>query len=263
MDVSPTRVARAAAELADRRAARAAFDGLPDELVPRDQVDAYAVQDALHPLLRARGWGRVVGHKIGCTTAVMQRYLGISQPAGGTIYAATVHGTPARLRCADYVRPGVECELAVWLARDLGDADLESPDPDAIKAVALAIEVVDDRYVDYSSLAPETLIADDFFGAGCVLGNWIEPSRVPELGSVTADMLINGGTVGSGSGADILGDPLAALVWLAGELRGRGRTLGAGEFVLLGSVVQTSWIEPGDDVVARSPELGCVRVRFD
>jgi 2-oxo-3-hexenedioate decarboxylase/2-keto-4-pentenoate hydratase len=263
MDVSLTPAARAAAELADRRAACTALDGLPNELVPPDAVGAYAVQDALHPLLRARGWGNVVGHKIGCTTAVMQRYLGISHPAAGSVYAATVHRTPARLRHADYVRPGVECELAVWLARDLRDADLKSRAADAVEAVALAIEVVDDRYVDFASLAPEILIADDFFGAGCVLGTRIEISRASELHQVTAEMLINGTVVGSGSGADILGDPLAALGWLAGELAGRGRTLGAGEFVLLGSVVQTAWIEPGDDVVARSPDLGCVHIRFD
>jgi 2-oxo-3-hexenedioate decarboxylase/2-keto-4-pentenoate hydratase len=263
MGASDTRTARAASELADRRAAHVALDGLPDEFVPRDEADAYAVQDALHPLLSARGLGRVVGHKIGCTTPVMQRYIGLSGPAAGAVYAATVHGSPACLPHAGYVRPGVECELAVWLARDLRAADLASPSADALEAVALAIEVVDDRYVDWASLAPELLIADDFFGAGCVLGERIEIERAPQLGMVTAQMLINGSVAGSGSGGDILGDPLAALVWLAGELANRGRTLRAGEFVLLGSVVQTAWIDPGDDVVVRSPELGSVRVRFE
>jgi 2-oxo-3-hexenedioate decarboxylase/2-keto-4-pentenoate hydratase len=263
MEASDTPTARAASELAEGRAAHVALDGLPDELVPRDEADAYAVQDALHPLLSARGLGRVVGHKIGCTTAIMQRYVGISSPAAGAVYATTVHRSPARLRHADYVRPGVECELAVWLARDLRAGDIESPSAGALEAVGLAIEVVDDRYVDWRSLAPELLIADDFFGAGCVFGARIEMAGAPELRMVTAEMLINGSVVGGGSGGDILGDPLVALAWLAGELANRGRTLSAGEFVLLGSVVQTAWIDPGDDVVVRSPELGSVRVRFE
>ena len=34
-----------------------------------------------------------------------------------------------------------------------------------------SIEIVDDRYVDYRNLALPILVADDFFNAGCVLGN--------------------------------------------------------------------------------------------
>ena len=44
----------------------------------------------------------------------------------------------------------------------------------AIDACMAAIEVVDDRYEDYKSLDTPTLIADDFFNAGCVLGKPIE-----------------------------------------------------------------------------------------
>jgi 2-keto-4-pentenoate hydratase len=59
-------------------------------------------------------------------------------------------------------------------------------------------------------------------------------------------MRINGRAVGTGKGGDILGHPLNALAWLANALAARGRSLGAGEFVLLGSVVETQWVEAGD-----------------
>ena len=48
-------------------------------------------------------------------------------------------------------------------------------------------------------------------------------------------------------GADILGDPLKALAWLAKEHTRRGRTLVAGTTILLGSVVQTQWLTPSAD----------------
>src|SRR6266566_1442101 len=47
---------------------------LPVTIAPRDEADAYAIQDALHSQLAEAGWGAVVGYKIGCTTRVMQRY---------------------------------------------------------------------------------------------------------------------------------------------------------------------------------------------
>ena len=40
-----------------------------------------------------------------------------------------------------------------------------------VEAVMAAIEVVDDRWDDYHSVTTPTLIADNFFGAGCILGN--------------------------------------------------------------------------------------------
>src|SRR5205823_6035894 len=84
-----------------------------------------------------------------------------------------------------------------------------------VRACMAAMEVVEDRYVDYPSLDTPTLIADDFFNAGCVLAeprSGFDPSRLRE---VRARMLINGEEVGAGAGTDVLGEPLEALSWLA------------------------------------------------
>lgn len=46
------------------------------------------------------GWplhsGPVTGHKIGCTTAVMQTFLRIPNPCAGGVFERTVHRSPAR-----------------------------------------------------------------------------------------------------------------------------------------------------------------------
>ena len=124
-----------------------------------------------------------------------------------------------------------------------------------------AIEVVDDRYADWRALDAATLTADDFFGAGAILGREDVPWRDLDLGRVAASMSINGREVGSGIGADILGDPLEALVWLAnGPAREAG--LRTGSIVLLGSLVQTHWVEPGDVVTIDNVPFGSVSVTF-
>lgn len=73
-------------------------------------------------------------------------------------------------------------------------------------------------------------------------------------------MWINGSQVGSGTGIDILGDPANALVWLANELATQNAILRQGDFVLLGSLVATKWLSPGDHVVVVNEPLGQVRL---
>ena len=75
-------------------------------------------------------------------------------------------------------------------------------------------------------------------------------------------MLIDGREVGRGRGSDILGDPLNALLWLANEGARRGRALAAGQIVLLGSLVQTNWIEAGQVVTVKNDTFGVVRASF-
>jgi 2-keto-4-pentenoate hydratase len=260
------RVEEAGRLLAEHRLQGRAFDGFPQAMAPVDDRHAYAIQDAVHRHLAGAGRGAQAGHKIGCTTAVMQAFLGIPHPSAGGVLASTVWHGDAEVPFASYVRPGVECELAVRLGEDLPPAEApfhRARIRRAVDAVMAAIELVDDRYVDYPSLDAYTLIADDFFGAGCVLGEEHRDWRDIDLGAVLGRMTINGVAVGEGYGRDILGDPLAALQWLADDMARRGQGLRAGSFVSLGSVVATQWVAEGDRVVVEFPgELGRVAVTF-
>ena len=176
-------IAEAAGILAHCRLQAVALDALPAACRPADLADAYRIQQGLHAALEAGGRGALGGCKIGCTTPVMQRYLGIDQPCAGGIFSDTIHHTDARLRHADYRRPGVECEIAVRLGAALpaaGAPYATATVAPAVDAVMAAIEIVDDRYVDAGAgtsavagarLGVPTLIADDFFGAG------LDPNR--------------------------------------------------------------------------------------
>jgi 2-oxo-3-hexenedioate decarboxylase/2-keto-4-pentenoate hydratase len=132
----------------------------------------------------------------------------------------------------------------------------------AVGACMAAIEVVDDRYEDYRALDVPTLIADDFFNAAGVLGAPVASWRDLDLAAVRGRMRINGAEAGTGRGGDILGHPLEALAWLANALAARGSCLRRGEFVLLGSVVETQWVAAGDRVEVEIEGLGWARVRF-
>jgi 2-keto-4-pentenoate hydratase len=256
----------AARIICDHRLSRHRLARLDAAVRPPDEASGYAVQERVHGLLTAAGQGPVIGHKIGCTTKVMQEFLRISNPCAGGVFERQVHKTPATVRHADFVRPGVECEMVVRLAADLPLQ--EAPfDRDAVATVVgevmAGMEIVDDRYVDYKSLDTPTLIADDFFDAGCVLGKPFAGWRALELGTLSGVTWINGAEVGRGRGADVMGHPFEALAWLANSLARRGRSLRAGEFVFTGSVVETKWLNRGDRAVMEIEGLGTVEAVFE
>lgn len=257
---------QAVALLAANRRPPGAFDGLPEACRPADEAEGYAIQDALAHRLSETGMGPVAGVKIGCTTSVMQAYMKIASPCAGTIYRSGVHDSPAALRFADYHRVGVECEIAVRLARPLPDRGAPFAPEDLAACVdgcTAAIEIVDARYRDFRNIDTPTLIADDFFQAGCVLAPAVPNWHGMDLATVTGRMEINGEGVGTGRGGDILGHPFNALAWLAETGQARSRRLGAGSIVMLGSVVQTVWVSAGDRVCVELDGLGRAEVQFD
>src|SRR5712691_1829215 len=254
----------AAQTIAQARRSRTPLKALPGDLAPEDEAAGYRVQRAVHDLLLPHT-GPLIGYKIGCTSAVMQQYLNIPHPCGGGVFAGGVHPSGASLRAKDFVRVGVECEIAVRLGRDLMPLDAPfTADKvmQAIDAYLPAVEIVDDRYADWQTLGAPTLVADDFFAAGCVLGNPVARSAVPDLLSVIGRAIINGNEVGQGSGADVLGHPHHALAWLANHLASDGNALRAGEFVLTGSLVKTVWLNAGDQVMMELSGLGSVGATF-
>lgn len=259
-------VARAAGILCQKRVAGEIVDALPEDCRPRSEEEAYFIQAALHDRLTAAGQGPLDGYKIGCTTPVMQAYMKIPQPCAGGVLAPGVRFGAGRFHTPARGRLGVECEVAVRLRTALDPTD--SPYrrdriADAVESCMAAIEIVADRYDDYGSLGTPTLIADDFFNAGIVLGDPVEDWHDLDLAALRGQMAVNGEVVGTGVGGDIMGHPLEALVWLANRWSALGRGLPAGAFVTLGSVVETRWVSAGDEVVAEIEGLGEVRAVFE
>jgi 2-keto-4-pentenoate hydratase len=123
----PAAAASAAALIASIRLGGGLLGDLGENIRPPTEVDAYRVQALSRRLLEAAGFGRQSGWKIGCTTKVMQAYLNIDSPCAGTMFqASTWHGRHA-FTVPPRGRLGVECEIAVRLARDLPQRDARYP----------------------------------------------------------------------------------------------------------------------------------------
>jgi 2-oxo-3-hexenedioate decarboxylase/2-keto-4-pentenoate hydratase len=259
-----TNIRAAAKIIAAARRNRTPLPPLAGDAAPQSEAEGYRIQDAVHGLLAA-DFGARVGYKIGCTSPVMQQYLSIAHPCSGGVLAKGVHESGVSLNAKDFVRVGVECEIAVRLARDLSATEAPFTAEwvaESIEAYLPAIEIVDDRYVKWETLGAPTLVADDFFAAGCVLGQPVARSAAPDLLTVVGRALVNGDEVGQGTGADVLGHPHHALAWLANHLAANDKSLRAGEIVLTGSLVKTAWLNAGDAVVMELEGLGRVEATF-
>ena len=202
--------------------------------------DAYAVQAALIELMLEAGQETIAGYKIGLTSPRMQALLNIDSPIAGVVLSRRILASGATFRRADFGQLGLECEIAVRLGRDLLPAD--APFDSAVVAAAVdavcpAFEVIDDRAADYSITDIGSLIADNSWNAGVVLGEY--SSAWPDLAGVEGIVRRDGVELDRGSGADVLGHPFRALGWLANHLAHGPRGLRAGDIVATGSIVPT------------------------
>jgi 2-keto-4-pentenoate hydratase len=213
--------------------------------------DAYRIQDALHRLMSQTGRGHVAGWKIALTSRAMQQMTGVDQPAAGALFSTVVHPSPARLDLGAYHHLGLEFEVAVRLAQDLPESGgpwARASVADRVLACLPAFELVEDGFADYTTLDAFTLVAQNTWNGGVVLGPAVTGWRSVDLEGAATRCWINGEPAGQGRTGDALGHPFEAVAWLANLLNGRGRMLERGMIVMTGSSITTRFPNPGDRV---------------
>jgi len=267
MTLTPSAVAEAADFIADlrqrRNGRRPPIEEVPPPIRPRTLAEGYAVQEAARPLIAARGRGAPVGWKIGSTAPAMQAALDIPYPCAGTLYAGTVHRGHAVVDRRDYAGLALECEVAVRLGADLpGQAGghTQAGVLPAVAAVMTSIELVEWRFVDFKRAGVPSLVADDFFSCGCVLGAEQPPAILAGDADMAGRFAVDGAIACAGSARDILGHPLNALAWLADHRAALGAPLRAGDLVTLGSIVAALRVDRPCRVEASFDGLGAASV---
>jgi len=90
------------------------------------------------------------------------------------------------------------------------------------------------------------------------VANW----RVVDLTRHEAHGYRNGTRVSSGSGANVLGDPLVALTWIANELSQYARGLLAGHVVTTGTCITPIPVSHGDHVRIDFGIFGSLEAKF-
>ncbi len=214
---------------------------------PLDAEQAYAVQHRVVAARLARG-ERIVGWKLGYTSAVMREQMGIVEPNFGPLTDAMLLADGASVPTAAR-QPKVEPEIALVLGRDVPNSMDAVGIRSCVARAHAALEIVDSVWCDYRfGWADNT--ADGSSAAYVVLGPQVSFDGDDDLASLPVSLERNGDSCGSGRGADAMGDPLVALAWLSDRLIERGEQLRAGDVVITGGLTRAVPLEPGDLVVA-------------
>jgi 2-keto-4-pentenoate hydratase len=235
---------------------------LPQHCRPVDRAEGYAIQARLAEL---SGQG-IAGWKIAATSQAGQAHIHVDGPLAGRLLKNRVLKSGATVSLSGNLMRVAEAEFAFRFRRDLEkrtEPYVVSEVLDAVEALHPAIEVPDSRYTDYTIVGAPQLIADNACACWFILGAPVEVNwREFDLVQHQVEGYRNREHVSSGTGANVLGDPLVALTWVANELSLLGDGLRAGQVVTTGTCITPIPARPGDQVRMDFGAFGTVDVRF-
>ena len=223
--------------------------------------DSYAIQKIWTDRRIAEG-RRLVGHKIGLTSKVMQLATGITEPDYGVILDDMVIESGSVVEFDRFSNVRMEVELAFVLAKPLVGPNITIFDVlDATAYVVPALEILN-AHIELEGRTIVDTISDNASTGAIVLGGRPVPVNELDLRWVSALLYRNETIEDSGVAGAVLGHPAMGIAWLANKLAQHGQSLAAGEIVLAGSFTKPMWVERGDTVHAEYQGLGSVTCRF-
>ena len=231
-----------------------------EEAPERGLNEAYAIQRRLEEELVARG-ERVIGWKVGFTSPALQETYGVAEPVLGFMLASGAFGSGDAVPVSRFVGLALEVEVAFLLKAPLvGPGVTAASALLALEGAMPSFELVDFRH----SGKPRgtDVIADGVYTNAIVLGRPLSPLIGLDLSLEGVVLEQNGQIVATNTAAEVMGNPLNSLAWLANTLATMSRGLRAGDIVLTGSISKVLRPRAGDSVRASFTRLGSVSCRF-
>lgn len=223
--------------------------------------DAYAVQLENVRLRKEQG-EKVVGMKIGLTSAGMQKLLNVNEPDYGHLFESMLLLERDACSMSELIQPKVEGELAFCLNKTLKGPGVTVADVyNATAWVCPSIEIVDSRIKDWKIKLNDT-IADNGSSARLVLGGRMLPVGEVDMRLTGMTLERNGELISSGTTAEVWGNPAASVAWLANKLGSFGIELAEGSIILAGAVTAALPAVAGDVFTVSFHGMGSVSVRF-
>lgn len=232
-----------------RRTCRALAD--LGEFRPRDEAEAYAVQDAV-----IEGLGlAVAGWKTGAPSP---------DADAGFAPIFEVTASPAVFAASSLRLFGIEAEIAFRLALDLPPRDKPYEEAEIVAAIGSvhpAVELVESRFADFHSADPMAKLADNGSNGALILGPAIPDWQALDLARPPVTIRFDGVEAARTTG-NTGGDPRRLLAALADHLAHRRGGLHAGDVVTSGSCTGLVFARPGTTVAADFGAAGLIELTF-
>jgi len=222
--------------------------------------DAYAIQ--MNNIDRVTAMGHEVsGKKIGLTSEGIQRQLSVNEPDYGHLFTA-MQCKDGKIDTSELIQPKIEAEIAFVLKADLTGGNVTVEDVhNATEYVIGAFEIVDSRVADWKIKLVDT-VADNASSGRYILGGKRLSVNDVDLPAESMRLYRNGIMVQEGVGANVQGDPCAAVAWLANRLWDYGVPLKKGEVVLSGAFSAAPEAHKGDVFKVEFDSFGAITAEF-
>jgi len=218
---------------------------------------AYDIQDALASEFARRG-ERAIGWKLAATAPSGQAIMGVKEPAFGFL-PSNQYSSGAEVSAGDFADLRVEAEVAFKMRTELAGPGVTAAGAlSAVEDVLPAFELLD--FIYSGTPRAGDYIANSIHGQAVVLGPPIALQGL-DLASEGVDVEHNGEIVGTYTTAEVMGNPLNALAWLANQLTSRGQSLKRGVIVISGGISKLLRPKVGDSILARFAHLGSVGIK--
>lgn len=197
-----------------------------------DMQQGYRVQLGVLQRLVAGG-ERHAGWKVGLTAAAMRAQHHVHEPCFGFLLESGNKPSGHVFRHPELIQPGFENEICITLGQTLrGPGITFEQARRAIREIAPALEIVEKRG-NFSADLPLTM-ADNAQQKAFVTGSPIPLGDI-DLARAMVTVYVDDAVRDRASGAEVMGNPINSIVWLANKLAEFGWAIEAGQRVISGS----------------------------
>jgi len=252
------KIQQIAGQLISQHKNKKQFSNLLGNLRPVSKEEAYLAQFEF----QARSSrGPLGGFKIALASSTQQELCGINSPIAGGIFLKEIFPNNHQIFLDQYHGLGLEFELAFRISKQISPNDLRTKEFNMLSCVAdiyPAFELIADRDADYQNLDALTLIADNAWSAGVVLGDPIPNWENISLTDLTSSLYWNSEPIML---APIINaNPLTSLAWVTNHLGNMGKIIPKDSIIITGSVLQTRKPIKGDKIIYKMENFAQVEV---
>jgi len=229
-------------------------------------VQAYLIQDEFLKIRSERSRSNKVGYKVALTSPGAQNALKTDHPAYGQLLQSDVEGDGASISLSKHFAPLLETELIFRITRDFSaHASLDEIATNSL--VAAGIECPESRFLkwfggSFPALSLRHVVADNCLAGFIVVGDKWSKTADLDLPNMSCEIFVNSILAVSGSGAEVLGNPLFAIEWLNLKLWEKGQGLKAGDLISSGTFTGPILATVGDVVAKFGGGVGDVGLTF-
>ena len=253
--------------LFENRINKTEIHNLHEKITPRNEKEAYLIQDELKLLYLSLKDNISIGKKVGCTSINGQQQLDIKEPFYGNLFSRFSLIEPKEISSKKFSKPFIEPEISLRIKEDIdiSKAPYSIKDIDKLfDGFVCSLEIVDFRFNKIlSEIGALNLIASN--GASEF---WIRNSEIFNMNKINFEdhsitISFNDKIIDQGNTKNVMENPLNSGLWLINKIAQKGETILKGQFISTGTCTKAHELIANTKINADFGKLGNIEFNYN